>query len=153
MNQEGMYDSCTHCKKGASCCSSFNLIDSPLLNGDEINNIKKVSKIDDFYIQRDNDVFNLKTNDNHCIFFINNHCTIYDERPNDCKLYPFDIMEMDNKYYLILYKLDCIDIEKYKMINVDSILNKIKPWIKDYTNIEYNRKLRNFDYIIIKEII
>ena len=75
-------------------------------------------------------------------------------RPNDCRLFPFDIIKKEQKYYLILYKISCINIEKYKtnIEATDKIVNKIIPWISDFTDSNNYNKLSKFDYEIIKEI-
>ena len=46
-----------------------------------------------------------KKNSTECIFWdgTSGGCKIYESRPIDCRLYPFDIVNIDNSYYWIVY--------------------------------------------------
>lgn len=43
-----------------------------------------------------------KNSSNHCIFW-NGKCEIYDFRPLDCRLFPFDLDIIDGEFYWIVY--------------------------------------------------
>jgi len=103
----------------------FDKINLPVLNKEEVELISK--DYDDFYNYIGENLYTLKTIDDRCIFYKDDRCIIYNDRPLDCKLYPFDIIKKDNKYLLILYKLKCIDTDLFiKNIDlVDSIVDKI----------------------------
>ncbi len=64
------------------------------------NNIKTV-KINGINI----DAIKKKDNSLECIYWDVNlgGCKIYESRPIDCRLYPFDIMLVDNSYHWIVY--------------------------------------------------
>lgn len=52
-----------------------------------------------------------------CIFLKNNKCSIYEERPFNCIMFPFDIKRIKNKLFWIVRELcyipkDSIEIEK-----------------------------------------
>lgn len=154
MNKEGTYNICSNCKLKPNCCTHFDKIDAPVLNDIEKNIIMNKIKKKDFFHKTNEKLYRLKTVDNHCIFYINNHCTIYNIRPTDCKLYPFDIIKKNNKYYLILYELKCIKNQDFSIYqeNIEKLVNEIKPWIEDFTDIRNFAKLKNIKYKIIKEI-
>lgn len=38
-------------------------------------------------------IYHIKTFNNECVFYKNGKCIIYDYRPIDCKLYPYDIIK------------------------------------------------------------
>jgi len=152
MNNEGTFKKCTNCSEKINCCESFNKLNSPTLSIDEVNNIKE--NYTDFFDKIDDNTYVIKTINNKCFFYKNNRCQIYDKRPLDCRLYPFDIIEKENKYYLILYKLKCNSKNDYinDLKDIDIIVNQIKPWIKEFTNSYNFTKMKNQEYIIIKEI-
>lgn len=75
----------------------------------------------------------------------------YNSRPYDCRLYPYDIKKINGRFFLVLYKLDCIQYKNFSE-NVDYLIEKIKPFIDTFTDIRYNNKLNELEYIIIKEI-
>lgn len=84
--------------------------------------------------------------------FYDKKCTIYNDRPNDCRLFPFDIKIIENKYFLILYKLDCFNFNDMIKENVDDIVELVKPYIDIFASKELNIKLDAMEYTIIKEI-
>ena len=151
---DGTFIECSHCRKCSNCCKSFDKINPPVLNLEEIKIIKDLVHENNFYNKIDKNLYSLKIIDNKCIFYENNQCTIYDKRPNDCKLYPFDIIKKDSKYYLILYKLDCLDYKEFvnNTNNIETIIGKISPWIKEFTDIRNYTKMLKKQYIIIREL-
>ena len=149
---KGVFKNCTTCKKDKNCCSNFDLIDNPILNKFEYKNLTNNLNINkDNFLYVRNGCYNIITPNGICPFY-QNKCTIYENRPNDCKLFPFDIKFINKKYYLVLYKLDCFNHNEMLKENVDDIINEIKPYIKTYTNKKLNSKLKALDYTIIKEI-
>ena len=152
--QNGCYDVCNNCHIGGKCCSSFDKINAPVLNNDELIKIREMLNSDDFYEVVDRNIYKLKLNNNECIFLKNGRCLIYKNRPLDCKLYPFDIIKKDFKYYVVLYQLDCIsDCKIVDDFNcIDDLIDKIKPWIEDYTDDRNYTKMKKLNYRIIKQI-
>ncbi len=152
MNCEGTFKKCTNCKKNINCCQSFDKINPPTLCEYEVNEIG--NKYTDFVDEICDDLYSIKIVNNTCIFYKNNKCEIYNIRPLDCKLYPFDILRKENKFYLILYRLNCNNINDYinDMKDIDLIIEKIKPWIEKFTNPLNFTKMKDKEYILIKEI-
>jgi len=152
--QNGCYDVCTNCFTGGECCSSFDRINAPVLNKQELMRLMEVLKKNDFYDVVDDNLYKLRLNNNECIFLKSGRCSIYTHRPLDCRLFPFDIIKKDSKYYLILYKLDCF--EGYKVVDnfdyLDDLIEKMKPWIIDYTDDRISEKMKSLKYKVIKEI-
>ena len=153
-NNLGCFTQCTSCPTKGGCCASFNKINSPTLNKDELNNIKKRIKNDQFYKKINENLFQLKVKNKKCIFYQNNNCIIYHERPIDCKLYPFDIIKKDENYYLIIYLLDCININNFitENHNIDRLVNLVTPWIENFTDKRNFTKMKKLNYRIIKKI-
>ena len=152
MNREGTFQKCTNCKENINCCQSFDKINAPTLCENEVKVISK--RYSDVVEKICDDLYTIKIVNNKCVFYKNNKCQIYDIRHLDCKLYPFDIIKIENKYYLILYKLNCNNINDFinDLEDINSIVEKIKPWIANFTNPVNFTKMKNKEYTIIKEI-
>lgn len=150
----GTFTECTNCASITSCCACFDQINAPSLNKEELETIKNIVQNSDFYDAIDGNLFTLKTKDNKCIFYVNDKCLIYDNRPTDCKLYPFDIMKIEQKYYLVLCILHCINYEQFQSnnYNIDSLINDIVPWIDEFTDERNFSKIKKKAYKTIKEI-
>ena len=149
---EGVFKNCTNCNNEKNCCCSFNSIDLPILNNDEYNYlVNELNFSKQNFKQLKFNCYNIMANNGVCPFY-KNKCTIYKFRPNDCRLFPFDIKLINNKYYLILYKLNCYNNKDMLNENVDDIVNAIKPYIETFACQELNQKMSQYDYIIIKEI-
>lgn len=152
----GTFNLCSNCVgKDVNCCCSQN-VDAPMLlprEVDEISkakNIKKeefVSKISfaDMYGDENlKDLYQLKKQDNSlaCYFYRNNKCTIYDIRPIDCRIFPYDIkLEKDGNYYLVFYKTKECQIldEKLKDIKMISyntrlFLRLLLPYLREWSD-------------------
>lgn len=154
MGLNGCYKDCTNCSSKSKCCSHFDKMNLPVLNRKEIVAIERYIKNDDFYNVIENNLFSLKSIHNKCIFYKNGKCSIYKLRPVDCKLFPYDVIKKEQKYYLIIYELDCINTEKFVIENYcdENLIKKIITWIKDFTNDVNYTKMKNYKYKIIKEI-
>ena len=108
-------NSCTH----KQCCTGFA---SPLVFEKDFENLKKIHKSQYVQIKTINGksvrIIEKKkkkqlTNDNNgnnnssdaCVFWNEEDscCSIYEHRPFDCKIFPFDIYKIDGKYMWIMY--------------------------------------------------
>lgn len=155
MNKEkGCYKDCTNCSLSQKCCSCFDKINAPTLNKNEVNKIIKSINEYSFYDKVSENIFQLKTINNECIFYKNGKCSIYDNRPIDCRLYPYDVIKDGDKYYLIIYLIDCINVDGFLKDNPldEELIKLIIPWIEDFTNEINYTKMKKCKYKIIKEI-
>lgn len=127
----GTYEFCTECyNEHAVCCCASEEIDMPIFLETERSNIfaslpKRKRKSSKFFnplpspynqsevwqmCRVEKDVEDKK--DSRCTFFDtnDNKCNIYERRPLDCRLFPFDIKLADNKTeYIIGYYPDLCD--------------------------------------------
>lgn len=152
--EKGSYKDCMNCSLRIKCCSNFDKINAPVLSEDEVGIIMKHTDNNNFYNIKDDKIFQLKTIDNECFFYKNGRCNIYNYRPIDCRLYPYDIIKDDHKYYLIIYLINCINVEEFLKNNPldDELIKIIIPWIEDFTNEINYTKMKNYKYKIIREI-
>lgn len=91
-----------------NCCTDSAV---PLVFGKDLekiknNNLNYMKYLKTVKISGEN-VFAIKKKDNlsECVFWDESvgGCTIYDFRPIDCRLYPFDILLMEKSYHWIVY--------------------------------------------------
>ena len=154
MVNNGCYENCTNCNSEIVCCSYFDKINAPVLNKEELQRIKEFIKSDEFYNIMGDNLFSLKLDGNNCVFYQNDKCLIYDIRPIDCRLYPFDIIKIENKFYLILYLLSCIDYKHFynESLKINPLIDNVIPWIKRFTDEQNYTKMKTKKYKIIREL-
>lgn len=107
-NDKFTYQSlCSTCTE--SCCHS---VDCPPVFPNDLKKLAQIGKDNSDYIQilKVTDTKQLmqikrKPNTNECIFFDRekNCCGIYEHRPLDCKLYPFDIDVIDGEPWWVVH--------------------------------------------------
>lgn len=153
----GTFNDCSNCNECPDCCSNFLNIDNPILSLEEIEEIKRMYHVDNFYEMKENGTYCLKTNSNgHCVFFMNKDCMIYAKRPADCKLYPYDIIQDNGSYYLILYKLRCIDenvfSSDYEVERILPVVESVLPWIENFTNESNYERMSDLPYKVLKKV-
>ena len=98
---------CSNCKE-QPCCTGFA---PPLLFSQDIKNLEKIGKNSKNYVKQIQikdlpvKVLQKKKNSQSCIFWDEekSECSIYSQRPFDCRMYPFDIFLIENNYYWIVY--------------------------------------------------
>ena len=151
-NNTGTYSYCSKCKIKKNCCCDFE---------EGIDNIVTTIKEKETIIERlghgaekhfkaiNDEAYNIMSINSVCPFY-NNGCTIYDIRPSDCRLFPYDLKEIDNKYYLIKYNLPCGSSNVTE--DVDDIIKVLLTIIHTYTDKKIEEKVNNLPWEIIKEI-
>lgn len=95
---KGRFKICSECKENNNCCMDFNSIDNPIISSEEKDIIIKTTNCsENTFTKIEGDCYTINTNNSNCPFY-KNGCTIYDVRPNDCRLYPYDLKIVDGKY-------------------------------------------------------
>ncbi|MBQ6991617.1 MAG: YkgJ family cysteine cluster protein [Clostridia bacterium] len=171
-NNLGTFNLCTNCVGNSSTCCCDTDVDSPMLlpnevaaickelniNKEEFVKLVKFSEIHNDYSLKDLYQMKRTKETNSCIFFKNNQCTIYDIRPIDCRIFPYDIkLEQDGNYYLVYYKSDKCqimneDIKNIKMVSYNTrlflrlLLPYIREWSDKYCSTSLTKK-RNYEII------
>ncbi len=103
-NFKELCGNCSH----QNCCTNSQ---EPLVFEHDYELLKKIGKANDDFIKKitinGNQVRALKRKENstNCIFWDESgkKCSIYSERPFDCRAYPFDIILHDGKFHWIVY--------------------------------------------------
>lgn len=104
ISYEKLCNSCKH----QSCCTNSVV---PLVFSYDFEKLKSIGKSGSAFVKeikvggRSVNSIKKKENSNICVFWDEDKkgCSIYQDRPLDCKVYPFDIYLVDGKYHWILY--------------------------------------------------
>lgn len=102
---ESQFLQCEHCKINKKCCK----IVSPVIFGFERSKFKNFIFFDNFKGKKI-PLLKKKNKSNECIFLKNNLCSIYEKRPFNCKMFPFDIIK--NKTKILLDSLEILYCSK-----------------------------------------
>ena len=158
--EKGTYSFCNTCVGRFDCCCNCKDIDMPILLPFEVNSISEAYRKpkEEFASKLTNNLYQMKRREdkeeNGCVFFINNSCSIYKDRPLDCRLFPFDFKEIDNTYWLIYYN----DINVCKALpkskkeieicahSIRPILDMILPYMSECSDPIFCRKLSKQNY-------
>lgn len=168
----GTFDLCSNCVGKSSTCCCDPIVDSPMLLPNEVEAISKkmqieketfskkidLAKINNDYSLKDLYQMRRYKNTNACYFYRDNKCTIYDIRPIDCRIFPYDIkLEKDGNYYLVYYKSDKCqimneDIKNIKMISYNTrlFLRLLLPYLREWSDkycCEHLTSQRNYEII------
>lgn len=154
-------DSCTH----QNCCTDSAV---PLVFSEEL---KKIKQIDPEYIKH---IKTIKINNKHIVFikkkenttrciYLNdetNRCTIYESRPMDCKMYPFDILFINNAYHWIVYSCNVesnwewseIYLQKLeKDVGFDEFMKNIDVF-SEHTNMILSKESKKTPYVVLRQV-
>lgn len=157
----GTYPFCNTCVGKFDCCCNCNEIDMPILLPNEAENISRISRlgVDEFAKKLTNNLYQMKRDNNDpnkgCIFFKNNSCTIYENRPIDCRLFPFDFKEINGEYWLIYYDniKVCKALPKDKKEidscahNIRPLLDMVLPYMSECSDPIFCQRLQKQSYI------
>ena len=85
-------------------------------------------------------------------------CSVYDKRPTDCRLFPFDIINENNEFYWAIYKTEC-PISKLNKANFkltlkeleQKIIPKFKKYIKQYAKYKLD-DLKKYKLIKLRKV-
>lgn len=159
--KKGTYKFCNSCVGKFDCCCNCNKIDMPIILPVEAKKIESISRkpIDKFAKKLTNNLYQMRRIDDDenkgCVFFINNACSIYENRPIDCRLFPFDFKEINGEYWLIYYN----DIEICKALptdedeiksyahNIRPLLDMLLPYMSECSDPVFSKRLEKQHYV------
>ena len=96
---------CGNCKSQGCCTDSA----VPLVFDSDFAELQLIDKTSSKFLHDRNvngniiKAINKKKNSTECVFWIDNKCSIYNQRPFDCRAYPFDIIKIGSEYHWIVY--------------------------------------------------
>jgi len=154
-------DSCTH----RGCCTSFA---SPLVFSHDLKDLKNIGKDGEEFVKeikingKNVKTFKKKNNSSICVFWDENKgmCSIYKNRPFDCRAYPFDIYYIDGKYHWIVYSCNPESewrwTEKYlQMLENDKQFKEVMENIDVYSDLSQINKLeksKQYPFTVLREV-
>jgi len=108
---DGTFDFCESCSQHNNCCVRMRhgkgQVASPPLLPHEAGLIASVSKIEISEFAEDTtppgNGLAIRANGDRCYFYRDGKCAIYSARPLDCRIFPFDIREVDGGLFWIVY--------------------------------------------------
>lgn len=155
---KGTYQFCNSCVGRFNCCCNCEEIDMPILLPFEVETISRITKrsVADFAKKLTTHLYQMRRTDDDekkgCIFFENNRCSIYENRPLDCRLFPFDFKEIDGDYWVIYYDTVCkaipTDRDEIDMCahNMRPILEIIMPYMSECSDPLFSQRLGTQHY-------
>jgi len=150
-----LWGECLNCVN--KCCEWKNSFPFPLF---VTNKEEQIIKKNGF---NSSELINLKTK-HPCIFLDKNKlCKIHKIRPIDCKLFPFDIHEINKKFHWILWEFPCKivkDIESnvknkedYLVSFETKVIPKFKKHLGDYSSFRCEELINNYSFVILREVV
>jgi Fe-S-cluster containining protein len=155
---KGTYSFCNGCVGKFDCCCNCENIDMPLLLPFEAERIAIISRtsIDNFAekLRQNSSIYQMKrsADTSGCPFFVNKKCTIYENRPIDCRLFPFDFRQIDSEFWIIYYSDVCQAIPNAKgeidacAHNIRPMLDIVIPYMAECVDPIYSEKLSKQPY-------
>lgn len=155
---KGTYQFCNSCVGKFDCCCNCEKIDMPILLPFEAQKIAISTrmKIEDFCEKKTQNLYQMRRVDDDpdkgCVFFQNNRCSIYSDRPIDCRLFPFDFKEINGEYWLIYYDQVCNAVPtNFDELSVCGhclrpLLELIMPYVSECSDPILCKRLNNQHY-------
>ncbi len=150
----GTFDFCDGCPSNKNCCTG-KTVDKAMLTLEDIHTISKRTglKPAEFSVPSKRSLSYMKVRNSECYFYQNKKCVIYDVRPLDCRLFPFDIQRYKNQLVLVWYHTACpkrINAEAYEE-KVESLLHNLYPYMAEFAEL-YSPLLDKHKYKIVKPV-
>lgn len=152
----GTFNFCNKCINKQGCCCNHPHIDMPTLLNNEAQSISRKTKrkIEKFANKITDNVYQMRRMTNNesegCIFYYNNECSIYEDRPIDCRLFPFDFKEIDGIYWLIYYTDFCHlpDENEIKKCahSIRPYLDILLPYLSEASNSIFTERLSEYSF-------
>lgn len=91
-----------------------------------------------------------------CKSLANGKCTIYENRPVDCKLFPFDLHVINGKIFWIIWKFRDTKNKQNKEAYLKFFEKKYSTFLKTYGKkyaLDFREKLKSeFGYEVLREL-
>jgi uncharacterized protein len=126
-----MKDNCCLKNNCIQCCLDTMMI----LCQDDVKRIKNLGFNQDFFVLQKDGWLMLKNHDGRCVFHNGKRCTIYDNRPIGCRLYPV-IFDKDENCAVL--DNDCPYGNCFEI--TEAIVNKLHDVVRKVESEKYKRK-------------
>ena len=96
---------------------------------------------------------------NPCICFNDcGLCDIHNDRPYDCRFFPFDLMKINKNLFWIIWDVDCQiiknrqdDFEKYITEHEEKLIPSFIEHVEDYAEFRVEELKRKYKYEVLRE--
>lgn len=84
-------------------------------------------------------------------------CDIHKIRPTDCRLFPFDIIKINNKFVWIIWEINC-PITKYTNFEAplikmeEELIPEFKEHLEDYSKFRLDDFFKKYSFKIIRKV-
>ena len=147
INMSALWSGCLNCQE-KSCCRLD--IAYPLFVTEE--EMKRIRKL----CPDKAEVFNKAL---PCPFLLENGlCMIHQDKPVDCRLFPFDVIKIDGKFTWIVWKFDCYILgdngrfEEYLSDIEERLIPGFVPYLEAYSSFRLEELFSKHDYKVLREI-
>ena len=84
-------------------------------------------------------------------------CDAHEDRPVDCRLFPFEILKIDGTFHWVIWKVDCLilkspDYEPYLLQHERYIIPVFRKYLDDYASFRVDEFLDNYDYQVLRPV-
>lgn len=155
---------CSSCKTQGCCTNSA----VPLVFNSDLIDLKSIGKDTSEFLHDRNvnglvtKAINKKPNSDVCVFWDEEEkcCSIYNQRPFDCRAYPFDILKIEGKFCWIVYSCnpesDWKWAEEYlRMLESDKAFMEVMKKIEIFsgnTALILPNESKKTPYVILREV-
>jgi Fe-S-cluster containining protein len=155
----GTYNFCKNCVGKEKNCCCHPKIDMPIILPFEVERIKRKFNVKTkYFAELINLVYRMKRNlkTDACIFYQNNQCQIYSDRPLDCRLFPYDF-KIDKNKNLVLINYSKSICQKYKpnktlkdqSYTIRPLLNFFRPYIHQCSDKKLTKRLTKNKHLVL----
>ena len=139
MRSSGHFSFCNNCPADLNCCTGKN-VDLPVLTPQDVQRIIAETGLnrDDFCQSvAGEQLSTMKAREGACHFYRKGKCTIYNVRPVDCRIFPFDIdRTTSGELVWIVYSSACpnqVDARKH-LREVQPLLPLLQPYLEEFAS-------------------
>ena len=131
---------CEGCPVHANCCTGKN-VDLPVLTPSDVDRIARATGLEPVAFSKETGTAlrTMRAHGHGCFFYEDGRCSIYDSRPVDCRMYPFDIcLDETGALVWVLHEATCpIPVDARSYLNkVQSLASELGTHLYDFASLE-----------------
>ena len=85
-------------------------------------------------------------------------CMIHENKPVDCRLFPFDVIKVDGKLHWIIWKIDCLILqderifEEYLSDLERRLIPGFSPYLEAYASFRIDELCSKYEFEVLREV-
>ncbi|MFC1613297.1 YkgJ family cysteine cluster protein [Patescibacteria group bacterium] len=96
-----------------------------------------------------------------CLYFNKDSlCDIHADRPIDCRLYPFDILKINDIFFWICFETSCLisrkdrnELEFYLKEHENKLIPEFKDYMEDYSKFKFDELIKKYKFVVLRKVI